>query len=467
MSIRDAIGSSTLEPRPDDQASEVSPNSDRLTAWVAALVAVALPIRAVFPFASSVISVGVIIAVILLPVILVKVGNYRHTGAILGLTMGSLASAPLLMAAADRQVDFRIATIQIAALAFSVISLLALLWIRTVIGTTRLAMLYAIGLVVEKVLTRDNLEAVGLTNTWKYAFAFPVTVLLLAAASKSRHSLPTIAVLLLIAWLSVQNGHRSFLAIIVITLGAFLWSRRPIVTPRTEQVPRQARSFFSGLRTALALVATSVIVYQGFIWMALNGYLGRYNEYSTRRQAAKGELLAIGRTENAAAWRLFIERPTGYGPGATADAGDVAAGNAGLVSRRVNLESSVIDDYVFGQGMIKLHSVISDLWVQFGLVGFLLGFTLLVIVGGRLVGALSNRGTAALTFFLAASCLWNLLFSPIGSNLGDVIFAVALLLPLKIPPKCDNLIAKPRTPSTAVATLRRGSGATGSGSVNR
>jgi hypothetical protein len=451
MSVRDAVGSSNPAPVHEDLPSAVYPKSDRLTTWMAALLAIALPIRAVFPVASSVMSVGVIIAVILLPVIAVRASNYRYTGIILSLIACSLLSAPLLMAAADRQVDYRIATIQIAALAFSAISLLALLWIRSAIGSTQLAIYYSMGLVVEKVLTRDNLEAVGLNNTWKYAFAFPVTVLLLAVAAKSRRDWTTIAVLVLITGLSVQNGHRSFLAISVITLGAFLWTRRPILTSREERRPAPTRSFLQGLKTALALGATSFGVYQGFIWLALNGYLGRFIEYSTRGQAAKGELLATGRTENAAAWRLFIERPTGYGPGAAADAADVAAGQAGLVSRRVNLESSGIDDYVFGQGTIKLHSVISDLWVQFGIAGLLLGCTLLMIVGGRLVRELSNRGTGALTFFLATSCLWNLLFSPILSNFGDVIFAVALLLPIKTPANRDrpitthpNFHARPR-----------------------
>ena len=397
------------------------------TAFAAAALAFTLPIRAVIPLASSLVSVGLLLAVFTLPVMISSVVRYRYTGVIFVAYVGAFLSGLILLSFSDREVDTRLALVQMSALALSAVSLCAFLWARTQLGVRAIAVFASAGMLVQNVLTANAFIGFSL-NLWKYLFAFPVTILLLAAVSKSKARWPTPLVLLVVGFVSAFNGYRSFFAITIVATALYVWT-----TKRSKSIiSSRPRAGFAIVGSVLLLAVSGIFVYQAGVWLSINGYLGERNAMITTRQLEKGSsVISIGRSENAVAWKLFEERPLGYGPGVVAEAGEIAIGKEALTSRGINPESSVMDEYIFRSEGIKLHSVISDLWVQFGLLGLALAVVWLFVAASALFGALTTGLGSGLTLFLAIKCTWDLLFSPLLSSLSGLMFTLALLLPLR------------------------------------
>jgi hypothetical protein len=413
------------------------------TALVATLIVFLLPLRAGLPVGGSVLSPGVLLALALLPVILVRAKEFSFFLPITVLVAGSVLSVPILQTVASTTHSVNAATgvgTSIVILA-SLVSLLALLWARSLLGVRRVAIIFGLGFSVQTLLTSEGWSG----NAWKFGFAFPVVVLLLAAAYPSGRMWVTIFMLIVVSALSILNDNRSYFGFAAVVALIFIWRwNRDATVSRVQAVQK-----------LLLFAAIAVGVYFLGIWLALQGHLGERNQLVTETQVRQGgSALAAGRVESGAAIRLFVERPFGYGAGVLPNTADVAIGQSGLVSRGADIDGTYVRDYLFGEG-IKLHSVLSDLWVNFGLIGLALGIVFGVILVRSLLGLLAARTPPALPVFLVVIGLWDLLFSPIGSNLHEVIFAVAMVTPLaSVRSRASLQVAQ--VPDPAVASFQSG-----------
>jgi hypothetical protein len=392
---------------------------DFLTKLIASLTALTLPIHAVVPVGESVASVGLIVALFALPVILPAASAYRHAGKIAALVLGALASAPLLVLASDRDVDTRVMTAQFLLFTFAAVKIAALLWVRSQIGITRLAIFYSSGYIIEKILTPYFWN----DNPWKFAFGFAVSVLVLSIVAMHKGWLVPLLAVCSLAAVSVAAGFRSSIAALAFAFIVYAWAR---LRPTSLGGDIRAGKW----KVYLSLVVVAYMVQQAFISLAVRGYLGEkaYEVTSHQLLSQSESVLLSGRVENSAAFQLFINRPIGYGPGVVPNTDDILTGLAGLATRGVGSSSSGADDYILNH-TFQFHSVIGDFWVQFGIFGLGLGLLFFAIAASGLLRAVKQPNL--LTGFLAISCMWDLLFSPFVANANQVIFAIAVLLPTK------------------------------------
>lgn len=376
-----------------------------------------VPLLPLSSVGASTLSVGAVIGLILAPIALPAATKYRGTKLLLSLWATCLAFGPILASITagelSRSLNQRL-EIRILLLIFTTgVTLYVLLWSRSVIGTPTTAALYAIGLIAEAVVSQATATA---ANPWKYAFAFPVAMLLLAVA---RSRLQSVLSLTALAGISIIEHSRSFAALSILAAIAVLvtpWGRDPNRSIHTRTVAVMSASVI-----ALYFLASTAL---------LSGWLGESLRKQAVVQTRNGEVTLIvgARPEWAAGFELFQARPFGFGPGVVPNTADVSAGLAGLVGLGIDRDHPYVQEYLF-DNRLELHSIIGDLWLLFGIPGLLLsGVITWRLLGGLVTGA--ARGTiGALGILASCVALWDMAFSPV-TNLRYGVLALAILLPL-------------------------------------
>lgn len=388
---------------------------DQLLKLPVALVVFLLPLRALSVPGMGGATPGLILALLLIFVVWSSAKEYR-VGWPLGLVVASLISAPFLLefSKSDHAVESAATKGYLVILVGALLTYLTLLWSRKELGLRATALLYSAGWIAQHALSSTSWS----TNAWKYAFAWPVTIFLAALIYDNRSRLLSLVLIAILAALSIINDYRSNFGLLIVAglIIIWLWNRR--------EAP-------SGPKTAGILVIMTGLfwaVYQGAAWLALNGYLGVRNQMVTARQVANGEnLLTSGRVETSAAFNLFLHNPFGYGPGVVPNFDDVMIAKTALQTTGANLEGDYVNLYVLGS-QFKLHSVASDLWVNFGIAGLVLAAYFAWLLLTRLIA--SQDRVTVLYVFASLVALWDIAFSPITSNIHEVIFAAALATPL-------------------------------------
>lgn len=359
-------------------------------------------------------SVGMGLA-LFLGFVLVK-GLPRFRSAILIVLVWALAllSVPLLVDLSlnntARGLDSSLMWRTMLLLGTGALGLLVLLWGRWKFGARYTLGVFAAGALVQAVITPSLWQ----DDPWKYALAWPVAVLLLTVTRRSGWLL-----LVTLAGVSVVFDFRSFAAVCMLAAVLVVWRRKP----------NEGRQ-----RTLRPLVVVAVLMVVGLqvgTWLALQGTLGYPIQFRTFEQTQGGQqsVLVGARPEWAATLGLMRERPVGYGPGVAPALDDVTAARSGLYSVGATTDGEYVDTYLFG-GHIELHSVAADMWANFGPFGLALAALLggWIVVGlGRCLSAGGVRGWQVFVLLLG---LWDLLFSPLGSNLMHVVAAAAVALPL-------------------------------------
>ncbi|PZF13063.1 hypothetical protein DEI98_03410 [Curtobacterium sp. MCLR17_034] len=396
-----------------------------------------LPIHVGVPFASSVLSWGFLLAIPLLPVTLRTLGRQKDLKLLGLITLLTLVSGFILTAFAqqDHLVNVSYFWVTVSSLACAVYVLIpTVVWTRGLITVSDLAIAFAAGSIVEVLASPGTWEG----NIWKFGLAFPVSVILLALTSRSKSLVPTFAALALIAGIAITAGDRSYFGFVAIVLIV-------VMMPRA----RHRRTPVRSIMAVAGLVIAGAVVYSAGVALALAGYLGERNRIVTTAQLqASGSVLTSGRSESGAAVALFLHRPVGYGPGVLPTAADVAIGQQGLTGRGLDLTGQYVREYLFGTGF-KLHSITSDLWVGFGIPGIILALVLAFFAARSLTASASGSMSNPLVVFLSVIALWNLAFSPIGSNLYQTVFCVAVLA----------TAAQSRTPRTLIQRAEHAGGA--------
>ncbi|MFJ6355770.1 hypothetical protein [Pseudarthrobacter oxydans] len=380
-----------------------------------ALVVFLLPLRALSIPGMGGATPGLILALVLIPVIWSSANRYR-IGWPIGLSLAALVSVPFLLefSKVDHNIDNGAALGYVVILIGALVTYLSLIWSRNEFGVRATALLYSGGWIVQQAMSSASWS----TNAWKYAFAWPVTIFLAALIYNSRSRILSLTLVGAMAAMSILNDYRSNFGLLVVAglMVLWLWKR---------EAPK------SRVKTGGILLGLGVLfwgVYQAGIWLALEGYLGLRNQLVTAQQLSRGEsLLTSGRIETSAAWNLFLNRPLGYGPGVAPNTEDVMVAKSALQTTGVNLDGTYVNTYVVGQ-QIKLHAVASDLWVSFGIAGLMLSAYFAWLLLARLV--VSQKQITVLYVFASVVALWDIGFSPITSNIHEVIFAAALATPL-------------------------------------
>lgn len=379
-----------------------------------ALVAL-LPIHVGVPIAPSIFSWGFLLAIPLMPVILRGLGGNRTALLLTLLALITLVSGALLtrISASSHDINTQYFWVTIGSVACAFFVLFP--GIRRVAEfeePSRLALAYAAGLIVEVLASPSSWDG----NIWKFGLSFPVSLALFAVAARRRSLLPTFIALAAIAAIAIVAGDRSYFGFAAIIFVV-------VLLPRARRRPSRGKSVLA----VAALALSGIVIYIVGVSLALAGYLGARNQLVTAAQLhASGSVLSSGRSESGAAVQLFLHRPIGYGPGVLPTAADVAIGQQGLVGRGLDLTGQYVREYLFGTGF-KLHSIASDLWVNFGLAGLALAILLAFIALRALTASATSARPNPLLTFVSVIALWNLAFSPIGSNLFDTLFCVALL----------------------------------------
>jgi len=220
-----------------------------------------------------------------------------------------------------------------------------------------------------------------------------------------------------LAVLAVLNDYRSYLGFCAATVALMLWQARPD-RGRRVGAPLQV----------LLLAVCAYLVYRLVTVLLLAGTFGYELQQRTINQVRQaGSLLLGGRPEWQATIQLMKAFPTGVGVGAEPTSGDVTLAKQGLARVGLPTKNGYIDHYMFG-GQFKLHSVVADMWSNFGLLGLLLGGVVSLTLLLSLTSAMADRRAVALVVFLALTALWDMAFGPIYSSLPAIAPALGLLL---------------------------------------
>ncbi|SNR96788.1 hypothetical protein [Blastococcus mobilis] len=360
----------------------------------------------------------IVATVLTLPLWISVVAAYKHIRPLIA-TGVIMVLASLLLSwdtAASQPVSWETASGVVRFAVFTIMSLGPLCWARTRIGVVGIALAYSAGAMLRGLLS----SAVDIGLLWKYGLALPVAYLLLAVLVATRARMRTcMTTFCMLALVGVLNDYRSYTGICLLTALLLVVHRRQ---------PLHSRALHKPLRTAALITALAASVYYLFSAAAVGGLLGSDIQAVSKSQAGGDSIALIlgGRPEWAATLSLMMNNPTGYGAGAVPTSIDLAWAKEGLSSTTLGIGGNYVNDYMFG-GAFKLHSLIADFWVNFGLPGLAWTLALAAFFVMRLTRAPGDPARRAMVSFASIAGIWFLLFGPILSNLPDVIFLVALV----------------------------------------
>jgi hypothetical protein len=366
-------------------------------------------------------SASLLLAILLFPLWIREYRQYSMASAIGVLAVvGAMAGIWLSAgASADHAIDSYIRTSSITHLLSGVGAMALILWARTLMPLNRVIFFYGLGALANPFLHH--------TLSWKFDLAVPTTYVVLGLVEQYRSRLvPAVAVLGLGAIGVVADG-RSFAGFCVLAATLTILQIRPDRDRAGTERPkgRLARWF-------PAIIVVGVVLAGYFIATSLltGGYLGTTLQDRSQAQVdATGSLILGGRPEWAATRELMMMRPLGYGAGVVPSWTDLTAGTAGLA--KINVDTGgYANNYMFG-GQFRLHSVLADLWVSFGPVGFALGLLIIGALIRSLSFLIAERRAATSVIFACSLGVWYMLFGPIYSNWLDVCAALGFALMLK------------------------------------
>lgn len=359
-------------------------------------------------------TVGAIISVLLLPLWAPALRQFRWATAFV--VVGTLVALSGLwlagISSTDHSFDLRGQVGSIALLIDTVVGVGVVLWGRTLMPTSRVALWYGIGMVLGSPFGSRFAE-----NPWKFGLAIGATIVILAiAVSTRRRGLELLAVAAL-AIVSTVTDSRSQFTLLILVGVLVLWEMRPQLGKRASTV------------TVLAVLAViGVVVFNAAQALILNGALGQVAQQRSLSQIGKtGFIILGGRPELAATASLMLERPFGFGPGVIPTSQDISVAKAGMRAIGYDPDNGYVENYMFGD-RIELHSLFGDLWAAFGIPG--LAFALALVVAAIVVTArgLARRTVNALALFAAVELVWNVLFSPAYGGMVISVITIGLIV---------------------------------------
>jgi hypothetical protein len=356
-------------------------------------------------------SPGLFAAVILLPLWITSVRRYSGAFVIGVLALAAVPSGLVLseLSAVDHSVHLGNQLVAVAVLLSGIGAIGLLLWARTLLPLHQVVALYGAGAVA------CGLQGDGVS--WKFNLAVPVTFLVLGIIEGRQSRVAPAVAIIGLGMMGINDDARSYFGMCVLAAMLSLWQIRS----------RAGTGALSRWFPAILIAGGAAAIY--FLASALltSGYFGlELQERSVTQIQTSGSLIAGGRPEWAATRELMRTNPEGYGIGVVPTWEDLMIGKKGLASIDVDT-GGYAAHFMFG-GEFRLHSVIADLWVGYGLVGLALGFSMAWNIVRALSSSIADRKAATSVIFACTLALWYLLFGPLYSNWLEVCVAVGLVL---------------------------------------
>ncbi len=403
----------------------------RRTGWQIATMAVAFGALVLLGWRQQIyhgITIGYVVALVLLPVWLPAVRRYKGQLAFFVLGLASLVSGFVLYSfnKVNHQVDNSKLIINPALLLGLLLSVGVVLWARRVLPDWMTCLGYGLGL-----LLGVGNDADVAINSWKFGYSLPVIVIALSMAAladgklRSGRQLVSLTVLVALAVYSALHDSRSLFAMLALVIVMLMW----------QMLPKGRSNRAAVARTLLTAVAVLIVVYEVGSSLLVDGYLGAAAQQRSIAQIdTAGSLILGGRPEIAATVALFMFQPLGFGVGIVPSLADIAVAKTGMLTIHYEPNNGYVEKYMFGS-QFELHSTAGDLWVYFGLPGALLAIFIMWYVLRWCLVSIVGRNGLAVTLFLAANALWNLLFSPLYSSVTVLGLAIGMAaLPLAVKP---------------------------------
>lgn len=290
-----------------------------------------------------------------------------------------------------------------------------LLWCRSQIGAVNTTIFFGAGALMNILLT-----GVNASNPWKFTLAIPAAMFVLGIALTTRRASIEITALLALATVSLASDARSMTAFLVLAAA---------ITVAQKLVPGRKR-FAGPWRIIILLVAFGIAAFYAFQGLLLDGALGEAAQQRTQAQIqTSGSLLTGGRPEIGASVALIQAQPWGYGAGVAPNSEDIWTAKAGMSTLNYDPNNGYVNRYMFG-GRFEVHSVLGNLWIQFGPLGAIFS---LLLLGGSAYGvaqSFSRRSVSSITVYLLLLGAWDTFFSPLGPSIRNL----ALLFVLAVVP---------------------------------
>lgn len=357
---------------------------------------------------------GVVLGLLLIPLWLAVLRQFRGARTLLGLCVLTLFSGFALawFSGFDQIVSRGIALNSGNLILGIMVGLGVVLWSRTVLPTSLIGLSYGIGMLASVILFSD--ESGG--NSWKFGYAVPIAVVTLAVVDGPRKRGRQFLVLIGLASTSIVFDSRSYFATFIISALLIVWQWRSGHGPGSW--PRTAL-FFGAMGAAVYYLGTTLLV---------DGYLGQDAQLRSVQQLdTAGSLILGGRPEFAASMALIRDRVWGFGLGVQPSLHDVTVAKAGMAKLNYDPNNGYVDHFMFG-GAFELHSTFGDLWAIAGIVGLIVVLLMGFIVIRAVTMVAAHRTGGGLLLFLASWTLWNLLFSPLYGAAPTLALTLGLAL---------------------------------------
>lgn len=261
-----------------------------------------------------------------------------------------------------------------------------------------------------------NPSALAVSYPWKFGMAFPVTLcLVLVACSRWANALRILPSVLVgsIGILNLLLGFRS-LAGVCLVAALYLFAQQVIPPLRAplSVVSLILIASLGGLGIWASLTAYSVA--------ATNGWMGETAEELFRRQS-RGSLGVVigGRSEILVSSQAIADSPV-LGHGSWARDGSY---RRALNARLIHLGYS---PSLRESELIPTHSFLLGAWVEAGILGAVFWIAILRLPSQALLNLYRRkRNLSPLVVFASLSLIWDIFFSPLGSQ-GRILFAFYL-----------------------------------------
>ncbi|KQO01869.1 MULTISPECIES: hypothetical protein [unclassified Arthrobacter] len=380
---------------------------------VAAAVLILLGYRFNLPYG---LTIGYVAALALLPV-WIRVATAQRAGALVYFLGAVTAISGVLLgvySSQDHVISPNAGMISLMLLVGILAGAGALLWARTLMRTGWAVTFFGLGMLLH---VTPGSESFAL-NPWKFGFGLPAMVIALGLASLTGRRWAEALALIALCATSALNDSRSAFAILMLTLLAVLWQGRP----------RSATGKTSSVATVIAVGAMGYVVYAFGQALILDGYLGEdTQERSLRQVETSGSILLGSRPELGATAGLMGDRVLGFGLGAVPTPGDILAAKEGMTRLGYDPNNGYVERYMFGS-RFELHSVVGDLWADFGIPGLIFAAVLIGVIIVMFSRLLTDGRASALLVFVVVQSAWNLFFAPLYSAVPTLMLLLGLLL---------------------------------------
>ena len=361
-------------------------------------------------------NLGIFVALALLPVWIQALPRYEGARLLLGaFVVAVVAGFALSIADQDeRQINVAFGAGFVIGTFTFLGGIGVVLWARTLISAPVIATLAGLSLLVTVPRSTDEFAS----NSWKFGYAIPVAVIVLAFVWRVGSRRLEVVSLLVLAVVSAANDARSNFGMLVLAALLVVW--------RARHVPPGKRRSWVPMVLVVAVVAFAVFqIAQAVI---LNGYLGEETRERSQAQVdAAGSIILGGRPELAASASLFWSEPSGFGVGAVPTSAEIAIAKAGMAKLNYDPNNGYVERYMLG-GHFELHSVLGDLWASYGIAGIAAGLVLVYVAVRSTSLSLRSGVASGLMVYLAIRTLWDFSFGPFLGGSSIIVLLVGLVL---------------------------------------